>query len=114
MLERMEFGGIDASEVEDYEVVAESTSSTSTLTITGKSGKTLLVLLYTWSSAAIPYTRYDNATITGGTLTKLTNVTTSNTYTGGTWFVVDVTSNECVISHTVVFAYKVFEAVVGV
>lgn len=97
-------------DVTEFNVVAESPSAGSTLTITGKAGKTLLVLLYTWSGTALAYTRYDNSTITGGTLTMLTRLSTANTYTAGTFFKVDITNDNCVISNSNTFNYRVFEA----
>lgn len=102
--------GGGGGDVTEFTVVAESSSAVKTLTITGKAGKTLLVVLYTWSSSSLSYTRYDNSTITGGTLTKLTNLSPTNALAAGTFFKVDVTDNNCIISNSNSFGYRVFEA----
>lgn len=105
---RASIGG--GGSINGYSVVSQQTSSSRTMTISNKSGKKLLALLFTYSSSAVPYARYDNATITGGTLTKLTNLTVSNNYAAGTLFEVDVTSDTCTISHTAPFVNMVLEA----
>lgn len=100
-------------EVEDYELLYDNVSTTSTShTISNMKGKTVLVLLFSWySSSNYANTRFDNATATGGTIEKVCNLLDVSARTQGTFYTLDVTSNHCVISVTNASYIKVFDAV---
>ena len=86
--------------VSGFSELARSTASAATShAISGLSGKTVLVLIFQYSSGtSMAYNRFDNATASGGTLTKVGNLLTANAVVTGTFFSVKVTSNSLTIS----------------
>ena len=97
-----------------FAVTNPSTSGTSsrvsTYTISNKNGKKLLVLLYDARNTAQTYTEMDSATCSGGTLTKLCNLSSSNIQAAGTFFNLEVSSNTCTITLPTNGYVQVFEA----
>ena len=98
--------------VSGYSLVDDEIASVATThTLSNMSGKTLLVLIFSWqSSSNMSNTRYDGATVNGGTITKLTNLLSGNARVAGTFYVLDVTSDTCDITTSNSGYMKVFEA----
>lgn len=79
-----------------YSTISGSTKSSHT--ITGMSGKKLIILTYMYSSSSnIGYTAKDISTISGGTATVLARLTSSSQRAAGTISLVNVTSNTLTI-----------------
>ena len=76
----------------------DSGTTTHTMDTTNYKGKKLLGLLYTWSSSALSYDLCDNATLTGGTITKIDNLTHSNNKAVGTFYLIEPSANSCVLT----------------
>ena len=91
-----------ASSHPQFAVTNPSTSGTSarvsTYTISNKNGKKLLVLLFDARNTAQTSTKMDSATCSGGTLTKLCNLSSSNIQVAGTVYNLTVSSNTCTIT----------------
>ena len=62
-------------------------------------GKEILVLLYSVASSSFSKTKFNNATISGGTLEYFSLASTRDMNFGGTFYKVKVTSSSCTISH---------------
>ena len=112
MLERMEFGGIDAGGIENYALIYNKTNATATsFTLSGMKGKRVLALAFSWyNSNSYASTRFDGATATGGTINKICNLLDVTARTQGTYYNLDITSDECVVTVPATCYLKVFEA----
>ena len=81
------------------EIARDTASAAKSHAISGLSGKTVLVLIFQYSSGtSMAYNRFDNATASGGTMTKVGNLLTANAIVVGTFFTIKVTSNSLTIS----------------
>lgn len=91
--------------------VYSATTSTTTHTITGLTSRdVLLFAIYGGSGNKFVYNRYDGATCSGGTISKLGNLYNSgSTYAAGTFYQVKPTSTSVTITTTSGYAraYKV-------
>lgn len=98
-----------------YDLVYTTPTDTgvTTHTITGQNGNKLLLILYTWSTSSVSYTRLDGATCSGGTLTKINNFTYANRSMAGTAFLLSVSSNNCIVTAPYVCACKAYKATIG-
>ena len=97
----VDYGSISGGGYTDYDVISSFDSTleyANSHTILNKKGSKVLVLLLDWSSSGITYNVMDNATCSGGTITKLCNINSANAAAGGTFFQVDITSDTCVIT----------------
>ena len=74
-----------------------------THTISNKSGKKLLILIFDFGSAytsSIAKARFDGATASGGTIENIGYFNTADGCVAGTWYMADVTSNTFTITQT--------------
>ena len=89
----------------------ESSNPSYTLNTASYIGKPILVLLYTWAgSGTLSKTYCDGATCTGGTITKIDNLTQSNAQVTGTYYNLVPSSSSCVIAQTNAPAISVYVA----
>lgn len=95
---RANMGGSSPSPSGYSQAARDVSSASSSKTISNKSGKTLLLLVFMYSSSSLTYNRYDTITVSGGTATKISNLTDSNAYGVGTFFELKVTSDTCTIT----------------
>ena len=97
---RASIGGGGGGSISGYSLQAKDTTNAGTSkTISGKSGKTLLLLVFMYAqSSDIPYNRYDSISVSGGTATKITTLMDSNARVAGTFFKLQVSSNTCTIT----------------
>lgn len=100
-------GGGGGSFSEKYSNLTASSSHT----ITGlTAGKHYLVLVYFISAANMLYNRYDGCTASGGTLTKVSNLTASALHAVGTFYDLVPSGSSATITTAQYNAYmKVFE-----
>lgn len=75
-----------------------------------KIGKVYLLLMWAAGSSALGYQRFDGATATGATLTKITNLNDSNANGTGTFYKLVPTSTSVTVSHTNASRVKLFMA----
>lgn len=96
---RASIGGGGGS-VSGYSVAKKDTASAGTSkSITGKNGKTLLLLVFMYAqSSDLAYNRFDSITVSGGTATKITTLMDSNARVAGTFFKLQVSSNTCTVT----------------
>lgn len=73
-------------------------------------GKPYLLLMWQAGTNSLSYDRYDNATATGATLTKITNMNNAGAYATGTFFKLVPTSTSVTVSHTYAQRVKLFKA----
>lgn len=103
--------------VEDYEDIL-SPSEYTTYTLTNLDvGKKYLLLVWNWSSSAnYSNTRFDGATASGGTLTKVTNLreASSTARTAGTFFLLEPSATNVTLTCSYLFQTHLIEAVGGV
>ena len=78
-------------------------------TISGYSGKKILVVVFTFASSAVQYDVLDTVTCDAaqGTMTKMENLTTSNQVVAGTIFEIDVKSNTLVLTYSGAYNYLI-------
>ena len=73
-------------------------------------GKPYLLLMWAAGSSALNYQRFDGATATGATLTKITNMNNANANGTGTFYKLVPTSASVTVSHTNASRVKLFKA----
>lgn len=79
----------------------DTASSTTTHTITGlTSGQKYIVLVFQYSSqgTSMNYDRFDTATVSGGSMTKISNLLTVNAAVAGTFFTLSASAPSVTIS----------------
>ena len=87
--------GVNGYSLLDDQVTTGATAHT----LSNMKGKKLLILLFYWqSSTNLSVTRFDGATASGGTVTKVANLLSENARTAGTFYFLNVTSNSCTIT----------------
>lgn len=74
-------------------------------------GKKLLVLLFYHTGSAMAYNRFDGATASNGTISKLCNLRNTNGTAQGTFFNLEVTGSNCSVTAPYSCFCQVFEAV---
>lgn len=92
-----------------YTELTRQTTAAVSHTFSVTDGDVLLVLLTAWGSAALAVARYDNATCSGGTITKLCNLTNANANVAGTFYIAKATSSSITFSHTYSNYVRVFK-----
>ena len=109
---KVDYGEISGSKIENYEMVYNKTDATATsFTLLGMKGKRVLALAFSWySSNSYASTRFDGATTTGATISKICNLLDVTARTQGTYYDLDITSDECVVTVPTACYLKVFEA----
>lgn len=92
--------GVVNSNIKGYTPIYSDYSAKATHTIdtTNYIGKKLLLIVWRGTSVTMSQTYFDNSTCTGGTLTKIDNLTNGTDYGVGTVFLLVPTSNSCVLS----------------
>ena len=73
-------------------------------------GKPYLLLMWAAGSSALNYQRFDGATATGATLTKITNMNDANANGAGTFYKLVPSSTSVTVSHTNASRVKLFKA----
>lgn len=79
--------------------IGSSASTSHTLTGVSK-GDIVLLLLWSSSGSSLAYNRFDGATCSGGNITQLTNLLTSNANSAGTFYFVECTSDVVTVTQT--------------
>lgn len=92
------------------QVVNDTSAAAVSKTISGQSGKLLLLLVFNASSSTLTYNRYDGISVSGGSATKIANLMSNNFNVAGTFYKLNVTSNTCTISLANNFRIVAYEA----
>ena len=108
MLMKQLTGGTVGGGINGFEVLAYSTGGSNSQTWQAESGKKYLILLFATSSGSLSPTTFEGATCSGGTITKLQNLTTATASACGTFYEVDATSASVTVSHTNNFGRVLF------
>lgn len=107
---RASIGGGGSSSVTNYTSKYSDNDSARSHTLSLTSGHKYLALLWNQSSATQAYNRYDGATCTGGTVTKIINLQSSNGYAQGTFYLLSATSSSVTITSSIAHRLRLFEA----
>ena len=100
MFQEMMIGSSGGGGYSGYTKVYQDTGAAKNHTISGQNGKKLLALVWNVYNSNVSPNRFDSTTATGGTLTKLSNITVANRFGTGTYFLLEPSSNTCVLSNT--------------
>lgn len=114
-MNKMSAGGFAFSQmpsVSGYSLAAKDTAAAAaTKTLSNLSGKTLLLFVFQYSAQSnIPYNRYENIMVSGGTATEIATLLDAGANVSGVFYELNVTSDTCTITHTNNMRVIAFEA----
>ena len=104
-------GGGGSSPATNYTSKYSDNDSARSHTLSLTSGHKYLALLWNQSSATQAYNRYDGATCSGGSLTKIINLANTNGYMQGTFYVLSATSSSVTLTSSIAHRLRIFEAI---